>query len=321
MAKRAQKAPPRSVSIDTMSDSLTRTLRQERRSEATVDSYTLSVRLLREYLERHGRDTTIDVSRDDIRDFLIEQATPRTMTDNMGRKHKTGSAATALVRFKSLRAFFNHCVREDELELSPMAGMSAPKVEPDPVPVVNDDTLKLLLAVRSGKTLEHRRDTALLRVFLDTGCRLSEVTNLRWADIDLNDQALCVRGKGNRMRFVPFGLKASTALDRYRRLLEREGDDVGPDVRVWLGRQGVMSNSGVTNALHRMCADAGVPQLHWHQLRHTAAHEARKEGLGDAEMMRIFGWRSQAMVLRYGASAADERAREAYKKLSLGDRV
>ena len=38
-------------------------------------------------------------------------------------------------------------------------------------------------------------------------------------------------------------------------------------------------------------------------------------------MMRVFGWRSRQMLLRYGASGADERARDAYKKLAPGDRL
>jgi len=43
--------------------------------------------------------------------------------------------------------------------------------------------------------------------------------------------------------------------------------------------------------------------------------------LGDSDMMRIFGWRSRQMLLRYGASGADERAREAYKRLNPGARL
>ena len=100
----------------------------------------------------------MDVSRDDIRDFIADQT-------------KKNSEATALVRFKSLQQFFRHCVEEDELDTSPMAGMRAPKVEAPPVPVVGDAVLKKLLKARSGPTMGDRRDTALLRVFLDTGCR------------------------------------------------------------------------------------------------------------------------------------------------------
>jgi hypothetical protein len=37
--------------------------------------------------------------------------------------------------------------------------------------------------------------------------------------------------------------------------------------------------------------------------------------------MRLAGWRSREMLARYGASAADQRAREAHKRLNLGDRL
>ena len=178
------------------------------------------------------------------------------------------------MRYKSLQQFFKHCVEEDELEVSPMAGMRAPKVEVAPTPVVPDDVLARLVKARSGKTLEDRRDTALLRVFLDTGCRKSEVANLRVSDVNLDNQTIEVLGKGNKVRHVPFGMKAAQAIERYLRLLERERPDqiADPDNWLWLGRQGKLSTSGIDDILHRMCDEAGVPRLHWHQLRHTFAH-------------------------------------------------
>jgi site-specific recombinase XerC len=114
----------------------------------------------------HGRPLTIDVSRDDIRDFIAEQGTRREIKDSMGRIHVGGSAATAVVRYKSLQQFFRHCVEEDELEASPMAGMRAPAFEREPPPIVSDGVLKKLLKVRPGTKLGDRWDTALLRVFI-----------------------------------------------------------------------------------------------------------------------------------------------------------
>ena len=173
-----------------------RTLRAEGKSEKTVYCYTLSVRLLPDFLEERGRDLTVDVAKDDIRDFIAEQGHPRLILDGWA-----GSTAPAtgdsVVRFKSLQQFFRHCVEEESWMTSPMAGMRAPKTETCRVPDRRATTiLTTLLKARSGKTLGDRRDTALLRVFLDTGCRLAEVTNLRSADVDLGDQTIRVRRQG-----------------------------------------------------------------------------------------------------------------------------
>ena len=306
-----------------MSRSLQRTLRAEGKSEKTVYSYSLSVRLLSEYLDERGHDLSVDVPKDDIRDFIAEQGRPRLIVDGLGRKHQSGSPATALVRFKSLQQLFRHCVEEGELEASPMAGMRAPKVDEVPVPIVDDEVLTALLKARSGKSFVDRRDTAILRLFLDTGSRRAEVTNLRFADIDLENQTIRVVGKGNKIRSSVFGLKTAQAIDRYLRLLERDYPERMTDTEghLWIGRQGPMSTSGIADVLHRMCTDAGVPRLHWHQLRHTFAHQWLANGGNEGDLMSLAGWGSRSMLDRYAKSAQVERAHAAGRRMSLGDRV
>ena len=305
-----------------MLESFERTLRAEGKSEKTIYSYGLSVRLLTEWLAEHARDLTVDVSRDDIRDFIAEQGTRREIKDSLGRVHTGGSPATAVVRYKSLQQFFRHCVEEEELEVSPMAGMRAPAFEREPPAIVSDEVLTKLLKARSGKTLVDRRDTAILRVFLDTGARLSEVTGLRQGDVDNRLQTMMVTGKGNRVRAVVYGDKTAQSIDKYLRALERERPEaVGPDELLWVGRQGRMSTSGITDVLHRMCADAGVPRLHWHQLRHTYAHTWLASGGTEGDLMSQAGWRSRAMLDTYARSAQVQRAHDAARKLSHGDRV
>lgn len=56
-------------------------------------------------------------------------------------------------------------------------------------------------------------------------------------------------------------------------------------------------------------------------LRHTFAHSWLAEGGDESDLMRITGWTSRAMVNRYGVSAADERARNAHRRMGLRDRL
>ena len=77
------------------------------------------------------------------------------------------------------------------------------------------DDIKALLKTCTGNTFVDRRDLAILRVFIDTGCRLEEITNLTPANINLENDELLVTGKGNRQRVLSIGPKTALALSRF----------------------------------------------------------------------------------------------------------
>jgi site-specific recombinase XerD len=281
----------------------TRRLMAENRSEDTIDSYRKAVAELDSFLKR---DVTT-ASTADLERYL-------------GKRLKEIKATTVGIRYRSLRAFFNWCVREDYIEVSPMKNLKEPKAPDDPPPVLDDTELARLVKSCDGKGFEQRRDEAIIRVFSEPGSpRLAEMAGLTTDTLDMNKDQITVRGKGNKLRVIPFGVKTGNALERYLRVRSKH-PQANNTTALWLGVKGPLSSSGIAQLLNRRSRTAGLGRIHPHQLRHTAAHAWADNGGSEGDAMALFGWSSPEMPRRYGRAAKVTRAQKAARKKSLGDR-
>lgn len=283
-------------------DSFRRHLRAANKAPLTITTYARAVHGLSKFLTEQGMPTTsAGIRREHVEAYLV---------DIQDRGHRP---ATVAQRFRSLQQFFRWLLEEGEIGTSPMQSMRAPAVPEEPPAVLREDELQRLLKATEGQDFEARRDTAILRLLIETGMRRAEAGGLRVSDIDFEDTVAVVMGKGRRARSCPFGPKTARALDRYLRVRSRRPD--AASAWLWLGRKGRLGDSGIAQMLRRRATEAKLDRrLYPHLFRHTFAHQLLSQGWQEGDVMRLAGWKSRQMLSRYGASAADERARTAFRE-------
>ena len=305
-------ASPASVTLTPLVRSWIRSMKARNLADKTIKTYRFAVDGLCAWLAADQVASWDEVTKQHIEDHFAELAATR----------KPGGVS---VVYRSLQQFFGWAEAEGEITPNPMAKMRAPTVPEASTPVLREEQIKTLLKVCEGSDFRSRRDTAIIRMFLDTGIRLEECAGISLEGLDVDLCEVLVMGKGRRARTVAFGKRTAVALDRYLRMRARHKRAEEPTL--WLAERtgpvrGAMTGDGIYQMVRRRGEQIGVNWLRPHIFRHTWAHHARLEGrLHDDELQRLAGWKSRQMLNRYSASAADERALAAGKRTALGDRL
>ncbi len=235
-------------------------------SARTLIAYRRDVAELLAFLEEQAVDNPEQVTQHHIRALIAQ-------------KHRQGLGGKSLQRLLSaLRSFFRWMLREGIARHNPAKAVRAPK-SPRHLPATLDaDTVGQLLDIPTDKPLAVR-DKAIMELFYSSGLRLSELTDLRWEQIDLPSGMVTVTGKGNRSRMVPVGRIAAEALLEWRKVRGQYASFEEPHVFV-SQRGNPISPRTIQSRIRYWAKRQGMPQnVYPHLLRHSfASHMLESSG-------------------------------------------
>jgi len=230
-----------------------------RASEHTVKSYRRDIGHLIGYCQDKAIGRWTDLKQSDIR-------------AHVAARHRQGIGSKSLQReLSAIRSFYNFLLKNGLAENNPAQHVRAPKQSRKLPKALDVDQISGLLEAGASSILEIR-DLAMFELFYSSGLRLSEMTALDLADIDLSDHSLIVRaGKGGKSRLLPIGAKAMDALEKW--LAQRLKMAAAAEPALFVSSRGTrLGQRSVQLRLVQWCRKKGIAEhLHPHMLRHSFA--------------------------------------------------
>ncbi len=286
-----------------------KSLRVRNASANTIESYGKDIRAFADHLA---------ACRPDQRE--VGEVTPGDVRQFMAAEHARGLANSTLARrLAALRALFDYLMQDEGLPSNPARQVAAPKLSSKlPAVLPAEDANRLVDSVRGdGKTgkAEDRikRDRLIFELLYGAGLRVSELAGLNLEDIDQAERWIRVRGKGRKVRQVPYGRKAGEALDRYLRVRAKLRPPESENALLlhrWGGRLRRLSTRSIALVVKRYSkAFNGDPSLHPHSLRHAFATHLLSEGADLRAIQELLGHASLSTTQRYTQLSVQDLAR------------
>ncbi len=213
-----------------------------------------------------------------LQNFCDEQDIPQWQTldgrqirNFVAARHRQGINGVSLQRnLSAIRAFYRYLIQQGYVKNNPADGITAPKSEHKLPKVLDADQTTQLVEIKETDALSIR-DKAILELIYSSGLRLAELISLNMNDIDFADQTLTVTGKGNKMRTIPVGKYARTAIENW--LGYRQTMAITSEQALFVSQRGKrISARSVQQRLKNWAIKQGLPiHVHPHMLRHSFA--------------------------------------------------
>lgn len=206
--------------------------------------------------------------------------------------HEFGVSATSQARILcGVRSFFRFLVLDGVLADDPAELLESPAVGEHLPEVLTTEEVDRMEASIDLSKWEGQRNRAIIEVLFSCGLRVSELVNLRFSDVSLNDKFLRIVGKGSKERLVPISDAALREIQLW--LFDRNLMKVKPGEQeyVFLNRRGAhLTRTMILIMIKRTAEEAGITKtVSPHTLRHSFATALLKGGANLRAIQEMLG--------------------------------
>ncbi|PYX68324.1 MAG: recombinase XerC [Acidobacteria bacterium] len=222
----------------------------------------------------------------------------------LSQLYEKGLSKTSVARaLAALRSLYRWLAQEGEVDQNPAKLVATPKL-PKKLPRV--PTIEEMNFVLDGNMPETaafaERDRLMLELLYGCGIRNSELTGINLDDIRLSAEAILIRGKGKKERYVPFGDSVKTALPAYLQARQTLLSETRKNSNALLINQrgGRLTTRSVGRIIKKIAVAKGLsPDVHPHTLRHAFGTHMLEEGADLRAIQELLGHERLATTQRY----------------------
>lgn len=273
-------------------------------------------------------DNTVVGYRNDLEQFMqfltpeidILTITKENILLCVGQLSKQKKSAATINRFiAAVRTMFSYSRKFGYIQKDPSIEIKTVKI-PKKVPsfMTAAEVNQLCNTPLKNELLWQSRDECLFKMMYSSGCRISEITNLKLSDFMDNYHSAIVTGKGNKQRRVFFGEEARNALARYyqdRKKVMVENHIEKPTDQLFINQKGEpISVAGIRYIITRYSGVEGTNHhVNPHAFRHTFATTMLNNGADVRIVQEMLGHSSISTTQRY-THVTTEKLIEIYNK-------
>ena len=276
------------TTVERGTDDFLRHLRERNASPHTIKAYTGDLDVFAAYIGSRDWKTIEHIA---IRGFL-------------SHLYDKGLSKTSVARaLAAVRSLYRWLAQEGVVEQNPAKLVSTPRL-PKKLPRV--PTIEEMNSMLDGKMPEvasfPERDRLLFELLYGCGVRNSELVGINLDDISLSNEAILIRGKGKKERYVPFGGSALAALSVYLPWRQQLLATLKKKMPALLLNQrgGRLTTRSVGRIVKRIAIAKGLsPDVHPHTLRHAFGTHMLEEGADLRAIQELLGHERLATTQRY----------------------